>query len=157
MIKVATRLADKGDIPAASAILSDAEAETERWRGGNLLWQDRPSGKIPDLLAKCLDRDDMLCVIGTLDDVAVGIGLIARTQLANSDPISKIHILYVLKDARGVGIGEAMMAALSEWSQAKGSTGIDAAALPGDRNTKNFFESHGMSARALTLFKPVRE
>lgn len=155
MIKVATRLADKSDIPAASAILSDAEAEIERWRGGNLLWQDRPSGEIPDLLAKCLDRDDMLCVVGTLDDVAVGIGMVARTQLANSDPIAKIHILYVLKDARGVGIGEAMMAALSEWSKAKGSNGMDATALPGDRSTKNFFESHGMSARALTLSKQL--
>ena len=155
MIKVATRLADKNDISVASALLHDAEAEIERWRGGNLLWQDRPSGEIADLLAKCLDRDDMLCVIGTLDDVAVGIGLVARTQLANSDPIAKIHILYVLKDARGVGIGEAMMAALSEWSQAKGCNGMDATALPGDRSTKNFFESHGMSARALTLSKQL--
>lgn len=155
MIKVATRLADKSDIPAASAILSDAETEIERWRGGKVLWQDRPSGEIADLLAKCLDRDDKLCVIGTLDDVAVGIGLVAQTQLANSDPIAKIHILYVLKDARGVGAGEAMMTALSEWSQARGCTGIDAIALPGDRSTKNFFESHGMSARALTLSKQL--
>ena len=155
MIKVATRSADKNDISVASALLHNAEAEIERWRGGNLLWQDRPSGEIADLLAKCLDRDDMLCVIGTLDDVAVGIGLVSQTRLASSVPIAKIHILYVLKDARGVGAGEAIMAALSEWSQAKGCNGIDAVALPGDRSTKNFFESHGMSARALTLFKQL--
>lgn len=155
MIKVATRLAEENDISVVSALLHDAEAETEQWRGGNLLWQDRPSGEIADLLAKCLDRDDMLFVIGTLDDAAVGIGLVSQTQLANSDPIAKIHIIYVLKDARGVGAGEAMMAALSDWSQAKGCNGIDAVALPGDRNTKNFFESHGMSARALTLFKQL--
>lgn len=157
MMKVATRSADKGDISVASAILSEAENAIERWRGGNVLKQDRPPGEILHLLEKCLDRDDMLCVIGTLDGVAVGIGLVAQAQLANSDLIAKIHILFVLESARGVGAGEAIMAALSEWSQAKNCKGMDATALPGDRNTKNFFESHGMSARALTLFKPLAE
>lgn len=155
MIEVATRLAGKSDISVITAILNEAEAEIERWRGGKVLWQDRPSGEIADLLAKCLDRDDKLCILGTLDDVAVGIGLVAQAQLANGDPIAKIHILYVLKDARGVGAGEAMMTALSEWSQARGCTSMDAIALPGDRSTKNFFESHGMSARALTLSKQL--
>lgn len=155
MIKVATRLAGETDISIVSAILNEAAAEIEQWRGGKVLWEDRPSGEIADLLAECRERDDMLCILGTLDDVAAGVGLVAQAQLANGDPIAKIHILYVLKDARGVGAGEAMMTALSEWSQARGCTGIDAIALPGDRSTKNFFESHGMSARALTLAKQL--
>lgn len=155
MIKIATRLAGKTDISIVTAILNEAAAEIDRWRGGKVLWEDRPSGEIADLLAECLERDDILCILGTLDDVAVGVGLVAQAQLANGDPIAKIHIFYVLKDARGVGAGEAMMTALSEWSQARGCSGIDAIALPGDRSTKNFFESHGMSARSLTLFKSI--
>ena len=155
MIKVATRSAGETDISIVTAILNEAAAEIERWRGGKVLWEDRPSGEIADLLAECLERDDMLCILGTLDDVAAGVGLVAQAQLANGDPIAKIRILYVLKDARGVGAGEAMMTALSEWSRARGCSGIDAIALPGDRNTKNFFESHGMSARSLTLFKSI--
>ena len=157
MIKVAIRLAGESDISNTilSAILNEAKDEIERWRGGEVLWEDRPSGEIADLLAKCLERDDALCVLGTLDEVVVGIGLVTQAKLANGDLVAKIQILYVLPGARGVGTGEAIMTALSEWAQDRGCQGIDAVALPGDRNTKNFFESHGMSARSLTLYKSI--
>jgi hypothetical protein len=36
---------------------------------------------------------------------------------------------------------------------AAGAVGIEATALPGDRATKNFFETHGLVARALTVHR----
>ena len=155
MIHVATRSAAKDDIPLMLRILGEAEDEIEKWRGGKVLWESRPPDSLAELLAKCLARDDMLCLLGTLDDVPVGIGLATQAKLANGDPMAKIQIFYVLKGARGVGAGAAIMAELAVWAETKGCIGLDAAALPGDRNTKNFFESHGMSARALTLFKQL--
>ena len=153
MIHVATRSAAKDDIPLMLRILGEAEGEIEKWRGGKVLWESRPPDSLAELLERCLARDDMLCLLGTLDDVPVGIGLATQAKLANGDPIAKIQIFYVLEGARGVGAGAAIMAELAAWAEAKGCIGLDAAALPGDRSTKNFFESHGMSARALTLFK----
>lgn len=155
MIHVATRSATRGDIPLMQQILGEAEDKIQKWRGSKVLWENRPPGSIAELLERCLERDDMLCLLGTLDDISVGIGLAAQAKLANGDPIAKIQILYVLEGARSVGTGEAIMAELSAWAKTRGCVGIDATALPGDRNTKNFFESHGMSARALTLFKQL--
>ena len=155
MIHVATRSAAKDDIPLMLRILGEAEGEIEKWRGGKVLWESRPSDSLDELLERCLAREDMLCLLGTLDDVPVSIGLAAHAKLANGDPIAKIQIFYVLEGARSVGAGAAIMAELAAWAEAKGCIGIDATALPGDRSTKNFFESHGMSARSLTLFKQL--
>ena len=155
MIHVATRSAAGDDIPLMMRILGEAEGEIEKWRGGKVLWESRPSDSLAELLERCLARDDMLCLLGTLDDVPVSIGLATQAKLANGDPIAKIQILYVLEGARGVGAGAAIMAEVAAWAETKGCIGIDATALPGDRSTKNFFESHGMSARALTLFKQL--
>ena len=155
MIHVATRSAAGDDIPLMLRILGEAEGEIEKWRGGKVLWESRPQGSLAELLERCLEREDMLCLLGTLDDVPVSIGLATQAKLANGDPIAKIQILYVLEGARGVGAGAAIMAELAAWAETKGCIGIDATALPGDRSTKNFFESHGMSARELTLFKQL--
>ena len=155
MIQVATRSAAGDDIPLMLRILGEAEGEIEKWRGGKVLRESRPAGSLAELLERCLEREDMLCLLGTLDDVPVSIGLATQAKLANGDPIAKIQILYVLEGARGVGAGAAIMAELAAWAETKGCIGIDATALPGDRSTKNFFESHGMSARALTLFKQL--
>ena len=155
MIHVATRSAAGDDIPLMLRILGEAESEIEKWRGGKVLWESRPPDSLAELLERFLARQDMLCLLGTLDDVPVSIGLATQAKLANGDPIAKIQILYVLEGARGVGAGAAIMAELAAWAETKGCIGIDAAALPGDRSTKNFFESHGMSARALTLFKQL--
>lgn len=44
-----------------------------------------------------------------------------------------------------------MAADLLEFCRAQGCTGVGAVVLPGHRATKNFFEGHGFSARALTM------
>ena len=41
------------------------------------------------------------------------------------------------------------------WCREKGCLGIDSVALPGDRATKNFFESFGLVARALRVHRPL--
>ena len=53
--------------------------------------------------------------------------------------------------SRSVGVGEAMADALVAHCTAQGCIGIDARALPGHRATKNFFEAHGFTARALVM------
>ena len=36
-----------------------------------------------------------------------------------------------------------------------GAVGIDSFALPGDRETKNFFETQGMVARLIHVYRPL--
>ena len=41
------------------------------------------------------------------------------------------------------------------WARDHGCFGLDSLALPGDRATKNFFESFGLVARAIVVHKPL--
>ena len=58
-------------------------------------------------------------------------------------------------DAREVGAGEAMMNAVLDWAASMRCRGVDATALPGDRQTKNFFESFGLVARAISVHRAI--
>jgi GNAT superfamily N-acetyltransferase len=62
-----------------------------------------------------------------------------------------VEFCYVEADARGVGVGTALMAAAVDWSAGRGCEEVDALALPGDRATKQRLEAAGFTARLLTL------
>jgi L-amino acid N-acyltransferase YncA len=64
-----------------------------------------------------------------------------------------IDDLFVEGEAREVGVGEEMTKVVVEWCEERGCRGIDANVLPGDRATKNFFESFGFTARAITVHR----
>jgi hypothetical protein len=46
-----------------------------------------------------------------------------------------------------------LMDQLVEWCRERGCIGVDSLALPGDRATKNFFESFGLVARAIIVHR----
>ena len=75
-----------------------------------------------------------------------------------SSPPSRREVsdLYTDPGARELGIGEAMMDELIGWCRQRGCFGVDSLALPGDRHTKNFFESFGLVARAIVVHRPLR-
>ena len=59
--------------------------------------------------------------------------------------------------ARSIGVGEAIVGALIEFCTDRRCLGIDARALPGHRATKNFFEEHGFTARALIMHRALTD
>ncbi len=63
--------------------------------------------------------------------------------------------LYTEPGARELGLGEITMQALVDWCTERGCFGVDSLALPGDRHTKNFFESFGLVARALIVHRAL--
>jgi GNAT superfamily N-acetyltransferase len=65
--------------------------------------------------------------------------------------LGRITDLFVEPGARAVGVGEALMDALLPWFRARECRGVDATALPGNRETKNFFEMSGFTARLLVM------
>ena len=70
-----------------------------------------------------------------------------------------IEELYTEPEARGVGVGRRLIQAVELWARATGCIGIESMALPGDRDTKNFFEAAGLIARAIVVhrsFEPTR-
>lgn len=90
-------------------------------------------------------------VVGEIDGVAVGFGSAAVQALADGSRVGVVGELFVEAEGRAIGVGEAMIGLLLEWCRSEGCTGVDAFALPGMRETKNFFETFGFTARLLVV------
>ena len=98
---------------------------------------------------------DRLLLIGEIDGVSVGYSAIEHTALGDGTTIASIGSLWVHEDARGVGVGAALMAAIETQAKNWGAQGLDSRALPGDRVSKNFFESFGLVARAIHVHRAI--
>ncbi len=150
------RRAAEADVASVAGLAEEATAEMAPLRGG-AVWsrlEARPDPQLETLL-RDLRSDDALVVVGTIDDAVVGYGAVRLVALHDGSTLGRVSDIYVLPDARGVGVGEAMMEMLMAWAARRGCIGVDSLALPGDRNTKNFFETHGLVARAITVHRKL--
>ncbi len=136
------------------AALASAELAVQR---GGAVWSRLEARPDPqhESLARDLADDESLVVVGTIDTAVVGYGAVRLVKLHDSTTLGRISDIYVMPDARGVGVGEAMMELLLAWAQTRGCIGVDSLALPGDRHTKNFFETHGLVARAIITHRAL--
>ena len=76
-------------------------------------------------------------------------------MLRDGSQLAVIEALYVEPDARAVGVGEALIDVVEEWAKARGCSGLDALVLPGMRDSKNFFEAFGLTARAIVVHRDL--
>ena len=151
----ARRAAD-ADLAVVAELAAQAAAEMAPLRGGSV-WsrlEARPE-PLHEGLARDLHDDDALVVVGTIDGAVVGYGAVRLVELHDGARLGRVGDIYVLPEARGVGVGEAMMERLLDWAARRGCIGVDSLALPGDRNTKNFFETHGLVARSITVHRAL--
>ncbi len=96
-----------------------------------------------------------LLVVGTLDGTVMGYGVAHFEQLRDGGLLGVVDDLYTEPGCRELGIGELMMQHLVDWCAGQGCFGVDSLALPGDRHTKNFFESFGLVARAIVVHRSL--
>jgi GNAT superfamily N-acetyltransferase len=152
----AARTAAEADIPQVATLAGAATAEKLGQKGG-ALWARREGRPAPQeaTLRSALDRPDHEVAVGTLDGVVVGYGVVRAETLLDGGLLGVIEDIYVDPAARAVGVGETLMNHLIDWCRARGSFGVDSLALPGDRETKNFFESFGLVARAIVVHRPL--
>lgn len=157
-IDESARPADLDDIDVVAAIVDHATIELEPRRGGSL-WARREARVLPaaDGLRQALIDEDQLLVVGAIDESVVGYAAVHREELHDGEFLAVVDDIYVLPDARGVGVGEAMLDLCLEWATSRGCIGLDSLALPGDRHTKNFFESFGLVARAIIVHRRLED
>lgn len=152
------RPATGDDLPAVVALARTAIVELSALRGGET-WRRQQARREPmaTSLGSDLDRQPEAgaFVVGTIDGAVVGYGVSAIEAIDGEGLLAVVSDLYVDPEARGVGVGEAMMDLLVAHAEAHGAVGIDALALPGDRATKNFFETFGLKARAIVVHRPL--
>jgi GNAT superfamily N-acetyltransferase len=149
----AARLATLGDLAELARLSRRAIVELSAEERGGAIFAAREARAEPvdEGLARALEEPGCVVVVGTVDEVAVGMASGRVEKLRDGRLLGVLDDLYVDPQARGVGVGEAMMNQLLAWFAANGCSGVDAFALPGMRATKNFFEECGFTARLLVM------
>lgn len=150
------RAATEEDLPRLAELAAEAVAELAPTRGGGI-WAEREARPLPaaESLAKAVADPHQHVIAGVIDDIVVGYATLRLDDLRNGQTLGVIDDIYVEAPARGVGVGEALMEAALEWCRQHGCAGVDALALPGNRETKNFFESFGLRARAIIVHREL--
>ena len=152
----AARTARPDDVPALLPLAQAAAAELRDQKGGPIWWRrERRQGDLGEALRSALDDPEFEVVVGTLDGTAIGYAIARIERLADGGRLGVVEDIYVDPGGRAVGVGEALMDHVLAWARDQGCFGVDSLALPGDRATKNFFESFGLVARAIIVHKPL--
>jgi len=152
----AARVATVADLPDLVALAGACVAELGPTRGGRL-WEARDFRARPyeSSLRADLHDEQVFVAVGTFDGAVLGYIVVRTEALRGGGVLARTTDLYVEPEARGVGIGEAMMDLVLAWCRDRSCTGIDAGALPGNRATKNFFERFGLVARAIVVHRSL--
>jgi GNAT superfamily N-acetyltransferase len=131
-----------------------AREELSPHRGG-WVWSRREARPEPveTSLARALVAGDQQVVAGVVGEYVAGYAVVRLEELRDGSRLGVIDDLYTEAAFRGVGVGEAMVTELFDYCRQAGCVGVDSFALPGDRDTKNFFESFGLKARALLVHR----
>ena len=155
-MEVSARPAAGADLAALAELAAEAVGELTPERGG-AGWRRQSARPVPTDLSLEADLEDegSHVVAGTIDGTIVGYGVVRAEELLGGGLLGVISDLYTVPGARGVGVGEAVMDALIDWCRQRGCFGVDSLALPGDRHTKNFFESFGLVARAIVVHRSL--
>ena len=149
-------MATVADVPRLAELAARAVDELRPGRGGEV-WA-RTQARRPPMeagftaqVASPVHR----VLVGELDGAVLAYGVVRIDDLADGGRIGVVTDLYVEAEARGVGLGELLMGDLVAWCTEAGCIGVDSIALPGDRATKNFFESFGLVARAIIVHRAL--
>lgn len=152
----AARPASESDLPRLAELARAAIAELRPTKGGEL-WARREARPEPvdASLASDLGDPNAVVLAGTIDDAVVGYAVAVIQRLHDGGELARLTDLYAEPPAREVGVGEALLDAIIDWARDRGCVGVDSLVLPGNRETKNFFESFGMVARAIVVHRPL--
>ena len=143
---IAVRRATADDKARLDDLGNEAIAEQAAGRGGSI-WSRREALREPEGASAWF--------VGTIDGYVMGYAAVGVETLADGARLGVVSAIYVEPDARGVAVGEAMLDEVIAWCRDQGCVGIDAHALPGNRDTKNFFETFGFTARLLVVHRSL--
>lgn len=148
------RSARPEDIEQLVSIAVDHARSIVDERGADLMLRRElayTAEELDSLLSEAMDDDGSDLVAGLYHGVPFGYGLVRYEKLSDGSSLARLDQLLVDPDARKVGVGEAIMNLVLDLARDRGCFGVDSRALPGDRETKNFFESFGLKARQLIV------
>jgi GNAT superfamily N-acetyltransferase len=149
------RPARDDDMPACLELLAWALTDVRSMRGGPaLVGSITPSQVLARWMAA--PPAEAAVYVGEFQHAVVGLAAVTVAVRPHAtEPSGRIECCYVEKEARGVGVGTALMDSVVAWCGQRSCRDVDALALPGDRLSKQRFEGAGFSARLLVLNRPL--
>lgn len=148
---VSAREVRESDLDVVEALVAAAAADVGTMRGGDVWLLTHGHSPERSSLEADLAAGDRTLVVGMIDDVVMGYGAATVAHRPGEGAVVTVTGLWVLPDARDVGVAEAVMDELLAWSHAHRAVAIESSVLPGNRAGKNFFERYGLVARAITV------
>jgi len=144
------RRATSNDVSELSRLEALARDGLREVRGGALRLQECPP--VGDWTSVLVDPTRVV-LVGSLDGAIVAYLVMLLSPSKNRLLISHV---YVEVEGRELGLGDSMVEQAIAVALDADLGGIEAVALPGDRETKNMFERAGLTARKLTVYKSLR-
>jgi GNAT superfamily N-acetyltransferase len=150
------RHAGEADLDELVRLHELARTHVGAQRGGEvLLGREVRPGPVAESFRAELDEPDRVVLLGCLGAVPVGLAAARVERLHGGERLAQVDELFVEADARDVGVGAVLMHGLLGWAREQGCSGIGSIVLPGDRDSKNFFESFGLVARAIAVHRDL--
>ena len=118
-------------------------------------WTLGPSGPPLDDLGALLAHPSSVVLMGCLDAVPVALAVAEIGKPAEGERTGYLYLCFVEEGARQVGLGRLLVDEVLTVLRESGCTSVDGWALPGDRATKNQFESAGFKARLITMHRKL--
>lgn len=142
-------LADLDDLAALAGVAAD---EVATLKGGpQYLAREARPAPYRETLSASLEAPGERTIVGTIDGVIVGFAAARTEELRTGERIAELTEIYVMDEARGVSIGELMLAEVMAWARDQGCSALEGSVHPGNRHAKNFFETAGMVTRLLRV------
>ena len=146
-IEISARVATTDDLSRLRSLEAEARDIVRPVRGGAVHLDVDGLGWT---LSTRFGSPDAVVLAGLIDDALIGYAVVSSAATA-----ARIEAIYVEPEARELGVGEELLNQAIAWARDRKCTSLDAVALPGDRHTKNFFETFGMVARAITVSRSL--
>lgn len=152
-MQIEARPASEADLPELTRLYRLLEAEQAELKS---LWPvaDGLAEPIESSFKEILHDANSAVVVGTIDEVPFGFMWMRCEPLlpqADGATVGSARLVFVQVEARGVGVGEAMVTMILDDFRGRGIKLFDAHVSPGHRLAKNFFESNGFSARRIVM------
>lgn len=152
-MRIDARPAEDRDVEVLAALYRDLEREQAELKA---MWPlfDGLELPIDGSFREILDDLRSVLVVGQIDEVPLGFTW-ARSEpmlrRAGDERVGVVRLIFVDPEARGVGVGESMIASVLQSLRASGHRRFDARVSPGHRSAKNFFEQNGFAARLIIM------
>ncbi|MGA2803085.1 MAG: GNAT family N-acetyltransferase [Acidimicrobiales bacterium] len=153
-MNIGARVGTEADLRTLAELYRACRAALAGERGGSVhVLKEAFADPLEPHFRAMVHDDRRLVLLGTIDDVAVGLGVARLEEIPESARLATVEVLYVDPPAREVGVGEKLLAEVTDWATGRGATGIDVPVLPGMRTSKNFLEGSGFAARLLIMHR----